>query len=97
MAHICDASTLRGMKDHVLGSDYANGHQLRDYYIDRIVSATAKTPCAASMLQQIFSNPNVARDRVREYADNLRRLQIPEEFQWLSNRVALLINLFAQC
>src|SRR5580658_1523641 len=48
----CDCETLREMKDHPIASDYANKRGLLDCCVDvdRIVSVTAKTPCAASIV-----------------------------------------------
>ncbi|HKM62735.1 MAG TPA: hypothetical protein VJY39_09620 [Acidisphaera sp.] len=50
---ICDYATLLAMKDHVIASTYADWRGFRDLYVDEIVSATVKTPCAASSLPDI--------------------------------------------
>lgn len=75
---ICDAETLKGMKDHVQASEYANTHGLRDVYIDRFISATAKTPCSAQAIAMLFNKePGKAKDQVRQYVNALKVLEIP--------------------
>jgi hypothetical protein len=93
---ICDSETLRAMKDHVIASDYANKRDLHDCYVDRIVSVTAKTPCAASMVTSLFAPGANARGIVRGYVDTLRALPIPAGFEWIAGGVGGLIDLFSQ-
>jgi hypothetical protein len=90
---ICDAEMLVGMKDHILASDFANQRGLRDIYMDEIVSATAKTPCSASMLPYVFAdNPHA---HVRRYVAALRALIIPPTLGWMSLYVQRVIALFS--
>jgi hypothetical protein len=93
---ICDGETLRAMKDHVVGSQYANKRGLRDHYVDRIISVTAKTPCAASMVASLFAPAANAKEVVRGYVENLKSLTIPTGFEWIGSGVNDLIELFAQ-
>jgi hypothetical protein len=93
---ICDSETLRAMKDHVIASDYANKRGLHDCYVDRIVSVTAKTPCAASMLTSLFAPAANAKEIVRSYVDTLRALAIPVGFEWIAEGLGGLIDLFSQ-
>jgi hypothetical protein len=93
---ICDGETLRAMKDHVMGSDYANKRGLHDCYVDRIVSVTAKTPCAASMVTSLFAPGAKAKEIVRSYVDTLRALTIPAGSEWIAAGVGELIDLFSQ-
>jgi hypothetical protein len=92
---ICDRATLLGMKDHALGSEWANSHGLRDVYIDTIISATAKTPCSALQLPRILHAPARAKEHVCRYVDALREVVIPTNLRWLANRVQSLIELFS--
>jgi hypothetical protein len=96
MGRACDAETLFAMKDHVLASRYANVRCLRDTYTDQIVSATAKTPVAASMLKKFLFSPKQARIEIRRYVLGLRALQIPDGLDWIAARVPILIDLFSQ-
>ena len=93
---ICDQETLLGMKDHVQASEFANSHGLRDVYIDRFISATAKTPCSAQAVAMIFRDPSRAKDHVRMYVDALKVLQIPETLPWISSRIGKLVELFSE-
>jgi type I pantothenate kinase len=95
-SNICDLATMRAMKEHIAASDYADKHALRDVYVDKIISVTAKTPCSASMLQDILSEPNKAREHVRRYVEALSALVIPAELGWVADRVKCLIDLFSQ-
>jgi hypothetical protein len=93
---ICDGETLRAMKDHVFVSVYADKRGLRDCYVDRIISVTAKTPCAASMLASLFGPAAKARESVRSYVDKLKSLAIPAEYAWIRAGVGDLIDLFSR-
>jgi hypothetical protein len=72
---ICDRETLIAMKDHILASDFANQRGLRDVYIDKVVSVTAKAPCSASMQPFVFAED--PREQVRRYIAALQALTIP--------------------
>ena len=91
-----DRATLMGMKDHVNGSEWANTHGLRDVYIDRVLSATAKTPCSAQAMVQNFRDPTKAMDHVRAYVAALQVLQIPADMPWIADRVEKVIELFSE-
>jgi hypothetical protein len=93
---ICDREMLLGMKDHVEGSEYANTHGLRDAYINRIISATAKTPCSAQAVVQIFREPGKAQHLVRQYISGLKAVQIPANLPWIAARVQKVIDLFSE-
>jgi hypothetical protein len=92
---VCDSEALLGMKDHVYASEYANEHGLRDVYIDRIISATTKTPCSARGLSEVFREPEKAAGRIHAYVDGLKAVKIPENMGWIADRVESLIELFS--
>jgi hypothetical protein len=85
---------LEGMKDHILGSEYANTKGMRDTYINRVISATAKTPCSAQAVAQMFRHPDKAQDHVKAYVDALEALEIPKSLPWVSSRVKSVLELF---
>lgn len=93
----CDREMLLAMKDHVEASEYANGRGLRDVYIDRFISATAKTPCSAQAVAMLF-HPDSAEPKsiLRDYTASLRQLVFPEELSWISSRVAKVAELFEE-
>ena len=95
-ARICGAETLRAMKDHVLASEYAGKRAFRELYVGQIVSATVKTPCAASMLQTVLQLPDTAHNQVRQYVEALNALQIPAELDWITRGVRSVADLFSR-
>jgi len=92
----CDSELLAGMKDHVYASEYANTHGLRDVYTDRIMSATAKTPCSAGELVNVVSDPAKVKDRVRAYVAALEAVKIPEDMPWIADGLRKLVGLFSE-
>jgi hypothetical protein len=86
---------LPHLKDHILGSVYANRQDLHDAYFDVLISATNKTPCSANIIGELPANQTQYRAFVRRYVDNLRRLEIPSELRWLNEPLDKTIELFA--
>jgi hypothetical protein len=93
---ICSGEALLNMKDHILGSEFANTKGLRDTYVNRIISATAKTPCSAQAVAQMFREPAKARSHVQAYVSALEALELPDNLPWISNRVKSVIELFSE-
>jgi hypothetical protein len=87
---------LLGMKDHVIGSEYANTNGLRDVYINRIISATAKTPCSAQAVAGMFREPGRAREHVQNYVTALKAVEVPSSLPWIESRLNGLIALFSE-
>lgn len=87
---------LMTMKDHILASAHAEACALRDLYIDQVIGVTAKSPCSASRLSVIFSEPDKAQEHVRAYVDGLAALEIPPEVSWIAERVDSVIELFSR-
>jgi hypothetical protein len=83
------------LKDHVLGSVYADQQNIRDTYFDVVISATNKTPCSANTIGGLPSNQPEYRAFIRRYVENLRRLQIPRELGWMTEPVNATIKLFS--
>jgi hypothetical protein len=88
------AGHLEHLKDHVLGSVYADQNRLRDTYFDVLISATNKTPCSANIIGGLPSNPPEYRAFIRRYVKNLRQLQIPSELGWMNEPLRQTIRLF---
>jgi hypothetical protein len=86
---------LLHLRDHVLGSVYANEAKLRDIYFDVLVSATNKTPCSANTIGALTSDPSGYRLAIKSYVESLMGLPIPEELGWLAEPLRETINLFA--
>jgi len=86
---------LQHLKDHILGSRYADRIGLPDKYFDMIISATNKTPCAASSIGRLPIDPAAYRAGIRRYVDNLRRLSLPPELGWMAEPLDETISLFS--
>ncbi len=86
---------LPHLKDHVLGSVYANQQNLRDLYFDVLISATNKTPCSANTIGGLPSNQAEYRAFIRRYVESLRRLQVPSELGWMTRPISETIALFS--
>lgn len=82
------------LKDHVLGSIYADQQQLRDAYFDVIISATNKTPCSANTIGALLSNRQEYRAFIHRYVSNLRGLHIPPEVTWMIEPLEATLRLF---
>jgi hypothetical protein len=85
---------LRYLKDHVLGSVYANQRDLRDIYVDVVISATSKTPCSANLIGLLPHDPAAYRAFIHRYVDNLERLEIPAELDWMTEPLRETVALF---
>jgi hypothetical protein len=93
---ICNNETLLNMKDHVLGSEFANTKGLRDTYVNRVLSATVKTPCSAQAVAQMFRDPAKARTHVQAYVTAIKALEIPGNLPWIAERLKNVIELFSE-
>jgi hypothetical protein len=95
-ARIALSGHLPHLKDHVLGSVYADQKNLRDIYFDILMSATNKTPCSANTIGGLPANQLEYRAFVGRYVDNLRLLQIPRELGWMIEPINETIELFKE-
>jgi hypothetical protein len=80
--------------DHMLGSRYVDEINLPDTYFDVLISATNKTPCAASSIGELLTDPPAYRASVRRYVENLRQVRIPPELDWMIEPLERTIDLF---
>jgi hypothetical protein len=84
------------MKDHMWASTYADEQKLKDKYFDILISATNKTPCSAQHIGRLPSREQEYRAFIRRYVENLGRLEIPRELDWLREPMSATIRLFAE-
>jgi len=75
---------LEYLKEHALGSVYADDQKLSDSYFDVVLSATNKTPCSLAMIRTLPSSRQEYLGHVRRYVENLRQLKVPPEVDWLN-------------
>jgi hypothetical protein len=93
-SRVCSPASLRAMKDHVEASAYANAAGLRDGVYPFPVSATVKTPCAASMLPALLADARAYRKTIAAFADRFAVPDPPEELAWLGAPLAAVAALF---
>ena len=87
---------LINMKDHMHASTYADQQEFTDAYFDILISATNKTPCSAQHLGRLPSRMHEYRAFIRRYVQNLGRLKVPQELDWLHEPLNATIRLFAE-
>jgi hypothetical protein len=85
---------LPKLQDHMLGSVYAGQQEFRDPYFDVLVSVTNKTPCSASAIGRLPTDPPAYRASIWRYAENLGQTHIPPELHWMNEPVGETISLF---
>lgn len=85
---------LPHLRDHVLGSGYADKAGLRSRYHDLLISATNKTPCSASWLPGLLADPDAFKASVAAFIGNLRGLAIPERMHWARPAIGQTLALF---
>ncbi|MSP03161.1 MAG: hypothetical protein EXR07_19255 [Acetobacteraceae bacterium] len=72
------------LRDHILGSRYGDRLDLGDTWFDAVISATNKTPCAGSSIRELPADPVMYREAILRYADNLRRVDLPLDAEWMA-------------
>lgn len=85
---------LPQLKDHVLGSIYADEQNLPDTYFDVLLSATNKTPCSANTIGGLLADRSEYSALIRRYVETLRRLQFPHELGWMADAIDQTVALF---
>jgi hypothetical protein len=83
-AGIALSEHLPNLKDHMLGSSYVDRINLSDRYFDVLISATNKTPCAASSMGRLLEDPPSYRTSVRQFVENLKSVYIPPDLRWMA-------------
>jgi hypothetical protein len=92
----CTAAALRGMKDHVEASAYATAAGLRDGVYPFSISATVKTPCAASMVPGLLAGERGYRKTIAAFAKAFAKPAPPPELDWLRAPLAAIAALFRE-
>jgi hypothetical protein len=87
-------SNLLQLQDHIAASQFANDVGIGDSYFDVLISATNKTPCSASKLPGIVSDPQGYKAIIHDYVENLERLSIPVEMSWCEPALEATVVLF---
>ena len=93
---LCTPGGLATMADHHNASDTADRLGLLDGYHDVMVSATNKSPVAASVLRRIVDDEAAFRGHVRAFVEALRGVVLPRHAAWMNEPVRRTAELFAR-
>jgi hypothetical protein len=95
-SRICSPAMLRAMKDHVEASAHADRLGLTETVLPFAVSATVKTPCAASVVGGLVADkPAFVRD-MAAFAGRFAAPDLPDQMAWLRDPLAEIAAMFGQ-
>jgi hypothetical protein len=89
------AENLAPMQDHFDASAHGDLRGFVDRHVPRIVSATNKTPCAASWLQRRLDAPEDFAAGVNAYVDELASHHLADGIGWMRGPMDATIRLFS--
>jgi hypothetical protein len=95
-APIGTAANLNGPKDHIDGSDYALPAGLSRAILPFVGSTTVKTPCSASMLPALRSDPPRVLRQMAGFAARCGDPGWPAKYAWLERPLRRMADLFTQ-
>jgi hypothetical protein len=94
-SQLASPGILHNLRDHVLGSCYADEQNFRDKYFDVLISATNKTPCSANTIGALLTDPRAYRAGIGHYVNNLQQLDLPPPVGWMAEPVGETVKLFS--
>lgn len=80
--------------EHTAASETAAALSFTDLQVDKIISVTSKTPCAASWLFKLPDNKAAFDRYIMNYVETLETTQIPAELQWIEAPLRKTLELF---
>jgi hypothetical protein len=80
--------------EHTVASDAANALGFIDLHVDKIISATSKTPCSASWLSKLPNDQRAFARYILDYVEILEQLEIPAESSWVEGSLRKTLKLF---
>jgi hypothetical protein len=94
-SHSLSPENVSGLADHLLGSEYADAHELKDRYFDVLLSATIKSPCSASYMPNLITQgAEEHRLLIHRFIDRLEALVLPPEMSWAGDAITATCSLF---
>jgi len=93
-SRICSEATLRAMKDHVEASRFADKAKLNGLSFSFPISATVKTPCAASVIAGLAADERKFRRDMLDFAERFYAPDLPSAYSWLRTPLSLIAQLF---
>lgn len=91
---LCVAPTIHVLVEHKDASAAAAALGLIDCYYDAIVSATNKTPVAASVMESMALDAGAFRQRVVDFLTMARGLALPPGAEWMAEPLRQTRDLF---
>jgi len=95
-SRICTKQLLRGMKDHVEASAHADQLGLTETVLPFAVSATVKTPCAASVVGGLVADKAAFIRDMAAFAARFAAPDLPDPMAWLRDPLAEIAAMFGQ-
>jgi hypothetical protein len=96
LRRICRPPHLAAMQDHFDASAHGDAAGLADRHFGTIVSATNKTPCAASFLHEAVRDPAAFRAILLACITRLRGIALPAPLAWMGPPIDATIALFSE-
>jgi len=94
--HLRSLEGLKAVKDHVEASSYAERRGFVDCVLPKVVSATIKTPAAASAMPESVRSISDGQYTIfKRMIENLQAVQLPPAFEWItrpSHQLARLVQ-----
>jgi len=80
--------------EHTVASSAADSLKFADLHVDRIISATSKTPCSASWLLKLPADRSAFMGYIAEYIAVLEQVEIPAESCWIETWLRKTLDVF---
>jgi hypothetical protein len=80
--------------EHTMASETAQALNFTDLQVDKVISATSKTPCSASWLAKLPDDASGFERYVMDYVEILEAARIPAESRWIEAPLRKTLELF---
>lgn len=95
-SRLCTVANLKGLTDHIDGSAYALQAGFSQAVLPFVVSATVKTPCSASMMPALLSDPPQFLRQMAGFAARFADPRLPAQYAWLERPLRQIADLFTR-
>jgi hypothetical protein len=80
--------------EHTMASETAEALSFSDLHVDKVISATSKTPCSASWLYKLPDNKAAFKRYIMDYVEILEATEIPVDSRWIDVPLRKTLDLF---
>jgi hypothetical protein len=80
--------------EHTMASNVAEALGFIDLQVDKIISATSKSPCSASWLSKLPDNKVAFCRYIMDYVQTLEMVEVPAESRWVEVSLRNTLELF---